>query len=153
MKKLAGESRPNHSLWYFAILIALGMGFVFGCDGGPNTVVAYLQGADQQFENASQGREIEKALNDMLSLGPDELRKRRYADYQMEPGTWTITDILRKYFLPQKPTGLDEDRFYKDVAKPEAKAVIREHLRAVKEAIALDEKESESDAEEEEDTQ
>jgi hypothetical protein len=125
-----------------AIAIALSTGF-FACrDKGPNTVVAYLQGADQQFENANQGREIEKALNDMLTVSPDELRKRRYANYQMQPGAWTIIDVLHKYFLPSKPVGLNQRQFYQDVADPAAQAVIRAHLREVREAIAMDERAS-----------
>jgi hypothetical protein len=121
-----------------AIAIALSTGF-FACrDKGPNTVVAYLQGADQQFENANQRREIEKALNDMLTLSPDDLRKRRYANYQMQPGAWTIIDVLHKYFLPSKPVGLNHRRFYRDIADPAAQAVIRDHLQRVRMRIELD---------------
>jgi hypothetical protein len=148
MKKCTGATFTNRSLVCLAIAIAI-LASLFACrDKGPNTVVAYLQGADQQFENANQGREIEKALDDMLTLGPDGLRNQRYANYQMQPGTWTIIDVLHKYFLPPKPAGLDESRFYRDVTDPAAQAVIREHLREVREAIALDERASAPAAEE-----
>jgi len=133
--------REHRSLVYLFIGVALCVG-VFACrDSGPNTVVAYLQGAERQSEDLDQRREIEKALNDMLTLSPDELRTRRYANYQMEPGAWDIIHLLHRYFVPEKLKGLDEARFYRDIAKPEARAVIQEHLREVREAIAADEEE------------
>jgi hypothetical protein len=119
-----------------SIVVCLGL---FSCrDRGPNTVVIYLQGAERQSEDLDQRREIEKALNDMLTLNPDELRTRRYSNYQMEPGVWTIIDVLYNYFLPRKPAGLDESLFYRDVAEPLARAVIRDHLQRVRERIELD---------------
>jgi hypothetical protein len=152
MKECAGATLVNRLFFCLAISIVV-CGSLFACrDKGPNAVVAYLQGADQQFENAGQGREIEKALNDMLTLSPDELRTRRYANYQMEPDAWTIIDILHKYFLPSKPTGLDQNRFFRDVTKPEARAVIQERLLEVKKAISLDEGVSDTEENEEEDS-
>jgi hypothetical protein len=123
-----------------AIAIVLSTG-LFACrDKGPNTVVAYLQGAERQSEDTDQRREIEKALNDMLTLTPDELRKRRYANYQMEPGAWDIIYLLHRYFVPQKLRGLDETRFYRDVTDPASQAIIRDHLQRVRMRIELDQR-------------
>jgi hypothetical protein len=103
MRECTDATFTNRSFVCLAIAIALSTGF-FACrDKGPNTVVAYLQGAERQSEDMDQRREIEKALNDMLTVSPDELRKRRYANYQMQPGAWTIIDVFHKYFLPSKP--------------------------------------------------
>ena len=104
---------------------------------GPNTVVVYLQGADQQWETQEQGREIERALNDMLTLSPDELRNRRYANYQMQPGAWTTIELLHRYFVSRGLVYVDETRFYQDVTDPAAQAVIRQHLQDVKKSIPL----------------
>jgi hypothetical protein len=112
MKICAGATFTSRLLLSLAISIVVSFG-LFSCrDKGPNTVIAYLQGAERQSEDLDQRREIEKALNDMLTLSPDELRKRRYANYQMEPGAWTIIQLLHGYFVPQELKGLDEARFY-----------------------------------------
>lgn len=102
-----------------------------------NTIAAFLVGAEQQWETADQGREIERALNDMLTLGPDVLRTQRYANYQMEPNAWSITELLYRYFVSEALRMLDEGRFYQDITAPSAQAAIRGHLREVRRSIAL----------------
>lgn len=132
------------------ICIALCAG-LFSCrEQGPNSVVAFLQGAERQSEDLDQRLEIEKALNDMLTLKPDELRSRRYANYQMQAGAWTIIQLLHRYFASRGPVYIDEDRFYQDVTDPAARAVIQENLRKVREAIALDRRASPPAAEDNE---
>ena len=124
-------------LAYLAICVVF-CACLFACHRSrPNTVVTFLEGAEQQWETQEQGREIEKALNDMLTLKPDELRNRRYANYQMEPGAWSIIELLHRYFVSRGLVYLDESRFYQDVTDPAAKAVIRQHLQDVKESIPL----------------
>jgi len=144
-------------LRYIAICVALCAGLCTCGPSRPNTVVAFLQGADQQWETQEQGREIEKALNDMLTLTPDELRKQRYANYQMQPGIWTVIELLHHYFAPQQPAHIDESTFYKDASNPAAHAVIRLHLEEVSKSIPLhptidsdedDEQEEEEDGDE-----
>ena len=125
----------------------------FACrEAGENTVVANLKGADQQWETVESAREIERALNDMLTLSPDELRRRRYANYQMDPGAWTIIELLHRYFVPLKPLYVDKDRFYRDVTAVEARAVIRAQLEEVRRSIVVREApdQSNTDAEEKE---
>lgn len=125
-------------LTYLAISVALCAG-PFACrHTAPNTVVTYLQGADQQWENMDQQREVEKAINNMLTLTPDELRNRRYANYQMQPGAWTITELLDRYFVSRGLVYIDENRFYHDVTDRAARAVIRDHLRRMQESPALE---------------
>jgi hypothetical protein len=91
-----------------AISVALCTGLLACQHSRPNTVVTFLEGADQQWETQGQGREIEKALNDMLMLSPDELRKQRYANYQMQPGAWTIIELLHRYFVSRGLVYIDE---------------------------------------------
>ena len=129
------QRRARFAGW-IVICVVLCTGLIACQHPHPNTVVVYLQGADQQWENMDQQREIEKAFNDMLTLSPDELRNRRYANYQMQPGAWTIIDILHKYFLSRGLADIDERRFYSDVTEPAARAVIREHLQQMRESPA-----------------
>src|SRR5689334_3220124 len=63
--------------------------------GKTEFLVDFLSHADLQIETAAQRTELMKALNDMATLPPEELAKRRYADYQGNAGKWTLLRILR----------------------------------------------------------
>jgi len=101
--------------------------------GTQNEVVSYLQGAERQAESAQQESEIAKALADLRSLPPEQLKQRRYADYAMAPNEWTLGQLLQKYFVPVQPRGIDEDELYRDAQDPRARAVIDEHIKAIHE--------------------
>ena len=94
-----------------------------------NHVVVFLTGAERQVETDAQKEEIRHAFRDLLSLPPSQVKDRRYADYQGQPGSWTAPQLIEKYYVPAKPMGLDNDRFYRDVAAPEARAVIEKLLK------------------------
>jgi hypothetical protein len=98
-----------------------------------NEVVSYLQGAERQAESPTQENEIVKALQDLRSLPPAQLKQRRYADYAMVPSQWTLGQLLQKYFVPTQPRAIDEDRLYRDAQDPKARAVIDEHIKAIHE--------------------
>ncbi len=101
----------------------------------PNTVVQFLDGADRQAENDDQQREVQRALEDMISKPPGELRQQRYADYQGHKNSWDLITLLEKYFVANKLRVLDPDRFYEDVSKPEAKSVVRKQLESLRQAL------------------
>ena len=60
-----------------------------------------------------------------------------YANYQMQPGAWTVVELLHRYFVFKGQAYIDESTFYKDVTEPAAQVVIRQHLRDIKESIPL----------------
>ena len=124
-------------LFFLALLtMAIGVG---GCgtksesvkDAKTNIVVAYLAEAERQSETDDQRQEIEKALRDMLTLSPGELRKRRYADYQGNPQKWSVTTLLTRYFVPDSLFQIEEDRFYEDVSDSTAQEITRRQLEAL----------------------
>lgn len=98
-----------------------------------NEVVRYLKGAERQVETDDQELEIRRALEDLATLSPADLRKKRYADYSMQPGRWTLAMLLHKYFVPAELQTIDEDRLYQDAQQPEARAVVKSHIRAIDE--------------------
>lgn len=100
-----------------------------------NSVAAFLANAERQSETDEQRREIQRALRDMVNKSPTELRQMRYADYQGRPGAWSVTQLLQRYYAPDPPMTLDENRFYQDVAAPAARAVILRQLDAVTQAL------------------
>jgi len=68
-----------------------------------NVIVAFFDEAELQIETADQEQVLIKALNDMLRLSPDELRKKRYANYQLEPEKWTLAEVLSRYYYARTP--------------------------------------------------
>jgi hypothetical protein len=99
----------------------------------PNEVVLYLQGAERQAETDAQEAEILRALEDLQTLTPAELRVRRYADYALQPQQWSLGHLLQKYFVPPRVRSLDEDALYRDAQDPTARAVIEEQIQAIHE--------------------
>jgi hypothetical protein len=99
----------------------------------PNEVVSYLQGAERQAESPVQENEIVKALSDLRSLPPAQLKQRRYPDYALTPNQWTLGQLLQKYFVPTQHRTIDEDKLYRDAQDPRARAVIDEHIKAIHE--------------------
>lgn len=94
-----------------------------------NLVADFFSHADRQYEIAGQQAEIIRALRDMLTKSAQELRAQRYANYQGDKDTWSLTDLIKSYFVPSQPvTDWTEDRFYRDVSKPEAQDAIRKQL-------------------------
>lgn len=122
-------------------MLHVGLLFVVACTIAcarhpqPNTVVRFLDGADRQAENDDQQREIQRALQDMLSKTPEELRQQRYADYQGHKNSWDVITLLHKYFVANKLKTLDPDRFYEDVSKPEAKSAVRRQLDSLRQDL------------------
>ncbi|MFN0101518.1 MAG: hypothetical protein ACKV2U_05440 [Bryobacteraceae bacterium] len=100
-----------------------------------NSVVAFLNNAERQSETDHQRKEIQRALSDMLDKSPAELRQMRYQDYAGQANAWSITQLLRHYFVPDPPVALDERRFFEDVPAPAARAAIQRKLDEVARAI------------------
>ena len=99
--------------------------------GAENSVTHFLTSADRQFETRSQCQEIKTALTDMLRFKPKRLKATRYKDYQDHAGTWKITELLGKYFVPSPPAPLQEKEFFRDYERPSAKAAIQKSLKSL----------------------
>jgi hypothetical protein len=94
----------------------------------PNCVAAYLAEADLQFETDEQRAEITRALREMLTKSPEELKSVRYADYTGKAGSWSARQLLERYFLSSSHAVFDEDCFYRDVSAPEARNALQKRL-------------------------
>jgi hypothetical protein len=73
-----------------------------------NEAVRHLKGAERQVETDDQEQEIRRALEDLATLSPADLRNKRYADYSMQPARWTLAMLLQKYFVPAELQTVDE---------------------------------------------
>ncbi|HYR92367.1 MAG TPA: hypothetical protein VE422_50445 [Terriglobia bacterium] len=96
-----------------------------------NSIAAFLTNAERQSETDNQRREIQRALRDMLDKSAVELPQARYADYAGTANTWSITELLQHYFVPNPPSALDEKRSFEDLGDPAARAAIQHQLDEV----------------------
>jgi len=90
-----------------------------------NTVEDYLNGAEQQSETDEQRAVIKQAFADMLNEPVASLRKKRYPDFQLHPHQWPITELLSSYIVPVAPVWFEDDELFRDLRKPEARAMIQ----------------------------
>ena len=93
-----------------------------------NTVEDYLNGAEEQSESDDQKAVIKQAFLDMLNEPIEGLRNQRYPDYQMHPHKWPITEVMYRYIVPDPLISFDDDEFFRDVKKPQAREMIQEWL-------------------------
>jgi len=93
-----------------------------------NTVEDYLNGAEAQYETDAQRAVFKQAFADMLNEPVASLRKKRYPDYQLHPGQWPLTELLYSYIVPDPLIWFDDDELFRDVKKPEARAMIQKWL-------------------------
>ncbi len=125
---------------FLRILVLAFCIFICGCENhsitpGPgispaysdNVIVAFFDEAELQIETADQEQVLIQALNDMLRLSPDELRKQRYANYQLEPGKWTLNEILSHYYYARPPIEFDE-LLYEETTSSRSKDAIKKAL-------------------------
>jgi hypothetical protein len=103
-----------------------------------NSVVAYFKDAELQAETDDQRQQIKLVLSDIISLNADELRVKRYPDYQNAPGQWDVIRFLKAYFVPATPMELTPAAFFDDFKKPEAVTVIQEQLNKMARYIEQD---------------
>jgi hypothetical protein len=72
----------------------------------------------------------------MLSKPAQELRAQRYADYEGHKGAWTLTMLVKSYFVPTRPVSdWSEAEFYQDVSKPDVQTEIRKQLSAIEKEV------------------
>jgi hypothetical protein len=103
-----------------------------------NALVEYLTGAERQGETDEQMAELRRALDDLSRLSPSELRTRKYADYVMTAGQWSVSTIIKKYMVPTHPVALDDETAIRDAQALAARAKLREHVKAIDEGRQLD---------------
>jgi hypothetical protein len=92
----------------------------------PNAVTSFFKDAELQAETDEQRQEIKIVLLDMLNLNTNELKAKKYPDYQGHINQWDVIKFANSYFVPSSPMVLSPDTFFEDLLKPEARAVIQE---------------------------
>lgn len=96
-----------------------------------NSVVEYFKDAEIQAETDEQRAEIKLVLSDLLSLPGDELKLKKYPDYQNKADQWDVIKFLNSYFVAASPKVLSPDTFFEDLGKPEAHATIQKQINRI----------------------
>ncbi len=96
-----------------------------------NSIVAYFKDAEVQAETDEQRKQIKLVLSDLLNLKVDELKVKKYPNYQNNTDQWDVIKFLNSYFVPSSPQVLTADSFFEDLGKPEAKAAIQERINKI----------------------
>ncbi len=94
-----------------------------------NPVAGFLKNAELQCEGTTQRDTIMEALNDILVLPEEELRKRRYRDYAGNKNRWDLPTLLTRHFVPDMKGKTLGDDFYRDVRSD---ATRREVIKIIK---------------------
>lgn len=92
------------------------------------TLAKFLDGAEIQAENQIQRHQIAQALKEMATESPAVLRDRRYADYQGNPGKWTLLELLKHHIVPRENVHLTANILFEALATEEGKAAVRGKL-------------------------
>src|SRR5688500_2130014 len=99
---------------------------------GENPIERYFGGVELQIETDDQRAALEAALADMETLPVEELRVRKYPDYQLQPDVWDLPTLLERYYVPDHPQSI-HDGFWEHVGDPASRAVaarLRSALRS-----------------------
>jgi len=111
---------------YFLFIILLN----FNCN--KSFFYSYLDNVEIQYETEEQKKNIKKALNDILTLNTEELKKQRYDDYRGNKNQWDIITLIMRYFVPDEKNKTLGNNFYKEIKKNNVKAKIKKILRSLK---------------------
>lgn len=118
----------------FSLLIVVSL--VWGCQKAQvsqkNSAIMFLEGAELQIETGDQKKELEIALHDILVLSSAKLKAKRYPDYQLNTGAWTLSQMISAYFVPQTPMAVDDKTFYAEVVTVQARATVSKILAKLK---------------------
>jgi len=94
-------------------------------------LVAYLQGAEIQAETDAQRDVLRRALRDLASLPPAELRAARYPSSDGRPAQRDVVQVLRSHLVPARPQAVDLDALLVGRESEAGRAALGETLARV----------------------
>ncbi|MDA3849987.1 MAG: hypothetical protein PF447_01815 [Spirochaetaceae bacterium] len=96
----------------YGFYIILMLTIFYSCKGKENSLSLYLDNAEIQYETEFQRALIIKALNDTIELSIEELKNKRYPDYQNNENQWDLTGVIYRYFVPDESSKTLGEDFY-----------------------------------------
>lgn len=114
------------------IVVVLWIIFCSGCAIFPERVMhtsQYFDGVEIQYENELQKKDIKQVLCDILNLSKDDLRKKRYPDYAGKEKSWSLSQIIYRYFVADNPRKKLGDNLCEEVKTHEVQVEIKKLLQ------------------------
>ncbi|MCD4783612.1 MAG: hypothetical protein K8T10_07250 [Candidatus Eremiobacteraeota bacterium] len=110
----------------FLLLLSVTIAVILSsCKETDNPVFLYLKNVELQYEGEVQKENIKTALQDILTLTLDQLKKKRYRDYKGKENQWDLPTLIEKHFVPAKSGITLGDNFYKDVKSMEVQNEVK----------------------------
>jgi hypothetical protein len=109
------------------------------CEPSENIAVCYFRGC--MIQGDASRRPVVDALKDALTLPLEELRTRRYANYQMEPEQWSFTELFGKHYtcISRMPDSryvrADMEGFMEAFKQPEALPTLEKEIAELEESV------------------
>ncbi len=117
----------NKFLFFLTII------FVFTCSSKPNNkTYQYFDDVELQYDGDIQKNNIKTALNDILTLSIEELKTKKYKDYNGNEGKWNLPALIYKHFVPNKQKKTLGSYFYKEIKAKKVQKQIRNILKKMK---------------------
>jgi len=101
---------------------------VSSCKEADNPVFLYMKDAELQYEGKIQKENIKIALKDILTLKPEQLKKKRYKDYKGKENQWDLPTLIGKHFVPRKKGLTVGKNFYEDVKSKKVQDLVKKIL-------------------------
>jgi hypothetical protein len=97
-----------------------------------NNTADFFEGIEIQYETKEQKAVIIEAIEDMLTLDAEDLRKKEYLDYFRKGEKIGIEQVIYSYFVPddvKKTLGGD---FYQELNTKEVKELLTKLLQKLR---------------------
>ena len=99
-----------------AMLAAGSLTWLASCS--ENSALTYLENAEVQYSEESEKQNIVNALDDVLTLSPQQLAAKRYPDYSGNEQQWDLRTLFERYFVPEEQGRTLGDDFYEELKAP-----------------------------------
>lgn len=97
-----------------------------------NKTAGFFDGIELQYETKEQKAVIIEALEDMLTLDAEDLRKKEYPDYFRKDEKISVEQVIYSYFVPDDAKKTLGDDFYQELSTKEVKELLTNLLQKLR---------------------
>ena len=88
----------------------------------------FLDGVKINYQDETQKETLIQALEDVMDLSIEELKKPRYKNDLGEPNKWDLSIVFAARFIPNQPNKTLGDNFFEEIQTSEVKTSLKEIL-------------------------
>lgn len=97
-----------------------------------NKTAGFFAGVEIQYETEEQKGVIIEALEDMLTLDEEDLKKKEYPDYFRKGEKVNIEQVIYSYFVPDDAKKTLGSNFYQEVKTKEVQELLNNLLQRLR---------------------